>query len=544
MSLVVRSRRVVTPDGVRPAAIHVARRHDRARRAMGRRGVPMPRDVGELAILPGIVDTHVHVNEPGRTEWEGFATATRAAAVGGVTTLVDMPLNCIPPTTTREAFAAKRAAARGQVRGRRRASGAASCRATPASSRRLVDAGVRGFKCFLVDSGVDEFGWVGEADLRAGDADPRDAGVAAARARRARRARSTPRDGATLAPPIRAATRPTSRRARRRPRTQAIALRHAPVPRDARARRTSSISRRRARSPSCAPRAREGLPLSAETCPHYLHFAAEDDPRRRDAVQVRAADPRARRTARRCGARSPRACSISSSPITRRARPRSRRSRPATSCARGAASPSLQLALPVVWTEAQRARPLARRPRALDVRRARRGSPGSTGEGRDRAGPRRRPRRVVADAEPRRRRRRACSIATSSRPTLGETLRGVVHATYRARRSVYVGAHGGRADRRLDARGAADYERLLSSCRRSREPSASAAPAIACNDEFFAEKENLLKRARRRIGASKSTPIAASGWTAGRPRSPAAGVAPGRDSDSTTGASCGSACRA
>src|SRR5258706_15093075 len=114
--MVVRSRRVVTPEGIRPAAIHISAGKI-ARVAPWDDAGPDARDVvdyGELAILPGIVDTHVHLNEPGRTEWEGFATATRAAAVGGVTTLVDMPLNSIPPTTTREAFAAKREAARSQ----------------------------------------------------------------------------------------------------------------------------------------------------------------------------------------------------------------------------------------------------------------------------------------------------------------------------------------------------------------------------------------------------------------------------------------------
>ena len=114
-STVVRSRRVVTPAGVAPAAIHI--RAGRIERVAAWDDVPAAvplDDMGELAILPGIVDTHVHLNEPGRTEWEGFATATRAAAIGGVTTLVDMPLNSIPPTTTREAFAAKRDAARGQ----------------------------------------------------------------------------------------------------------------------------------------------------------------------------------------------------------------------------------------------------------------------------------------------------------------------------------------------------------------------------------------------------------------------------------------------
>ena len=110
----------------------------------------------DTVLLPGLVDTHVHVNEPGRTEWEGFATATRAAAAGGVTTLVDMPLNSIPPTVDPDALAVKRAAADGQCHVDVGFWGGA----VPSSLGRLrdlADAGVFGFKCFLVDSGVPEF---------------------------------------------------------------------------------------------------------------------------------------------------------------------------------------------------------------------------------------------------------------------------------------------------------------------------------------------------------------------------------------------------
>src|SRR3954451_3377092 len=155
--LVVRSRRAVTPDGVRPAAVAVA---DGRIAHLGGYGDRLDTagdlDLGGVALLPGLVDTHVHVNEPGRTEWEGFATATRAAAAGGVTTIVDMPLNSLPPTVDVEALAVKRRAAGRECRGAVGFWGGA----VPGNAgelRALHDAGVFGFKAFLADSGVREF---------------------------------------------------------------------------------------------------------------------------------------------------------------------------------------------------------------------------------------------------------------------------------------------------------------------------------------------------------------------------------------------------
>jgi allantoinase len=156
--LVVHAGRAVLPDGERSATVTV---RDGVVEAVGDLDVSVTgRDVVELAadevLLPGLVDTHVHVNEPGRTEWEGFATATRAAAAGGVTTVLDMPLNSIPPTLDPEALAVKRDAARGRCFVDVGFWGGA----VPANVGGLPDllaAGVFGVKCFLPDSGVPEF---------------------------------------------------------------------------------------------------------------------------------------------------------------------------------------------------------------------------------------------------------------------------------------------------------------------------------------------------------------------------------------------------
>jgi allantoinase len=166
-TVVVRGSRVITPEGERAAAIHIVNgiiakvsEYDDVPKA-----ATILHEAGPAVILPGLVDTHVHINEPGRTEWEGFSTATQAAAAGGITTLIEMPLNSIPATTNASAFQEKLNAATrdklyvdvgfwgGVVSG------------NAAELRGLWEAGVFGFKCFLVPSGVDEFPSVGQADL-------------------------------------------------------------------------------------------------------------------------------------------------------------------------------------------------------------------------------------------------------------------------------------------------------------------------------------------------------------------------------------------
>jgi allantoinase len=157
---------VLTAEGLRPATLVVE--GERIAGVCGWDGAPAGvylRDYGDQVLLPGLVDSHVHINEPGRTEWEGFSTATEAAAAGGVTTLVDMPLNCIPETTDLEALQTKRAAAQGKAWVDWAAWGGV-VRGNADALPGLAAAGIPGFKCFLIHSGIDGFAWVDEAELR------------------------------------------------------------------------------------------------------------------------------------------------------------------------------------------------------------------------------------------------------------------------------------------------------------------------------------------------------------------------------------------
>lgn len=172
VDLVVRGQRVFTPVGERAAAIHIDRTWGTIVAVTDLDAAPAgvdTIDAGTKCILPGLVDTHVHINEPGRTEWEGFETATRAAAAGGVTTLVDMPLNSIPPTTTLEGMRAKVKALEEKARvDIALCGGLVPSTAGKGALEELFGEGVLAFKCFLAESGVDEFSHVHEAELRKG----------------------------------------------------------------------------------------------------------------------------------------------------------------------------------------------------------------------------------------------------------------------------------------------------------------------------------------------------------------------------------------
>ena len=164
-SFVVRARRVVFPEGERPAAVHVADGVIAAVTGFEDAGDQPVTLADDEVLLPGLVDSHVHVNEPGRTEWEGFASATRAAAAGGITTIVDMPLNSIPPTVSVDALHVKREVATGQVS----VDVAFWGGAVPGNADQLAPllaAGAVGVKCFLLDSGVPEFPPLDDAGLR------------------------------------------------------------------------------------------------------------------------------------------------------------------------------------------------------------------------------------------------------------------------------------------------------------------------------------------------------------------------------------------
>ncbi len=273
------SQRIVTPAGIRPGAVLV--RDGKIGGIVRADAVPPDADMhdfGEAAILPGLVDSHVHINDPGRADWEGFETATRAAAAGGYTTLVDMPLNCLPATATVAALEAKREAAHDRCWVDWLAWGGV-VNDNQADIEALATAGVAGFKCFLIHPGIDGFTMVTERELRAALPHVARTGLPLL-------------VHAELPGPVDEATRHLQDENADWSRYSTY-LQSRPEEAECAAIRLLlslcceyrfrlhivHLSASQALSELCAARA-EGLPVSVETCPHYLHFCAEEIPDR------------------------------------------------------------------------------------------------------------------------------------------------------------------------------------------------------------------------------------------------------------------------
>ncbi len=311
-----RSTRVVTADGLRPATLLV--KDGRIAAVTTWEDVPADahlRDYADYVLMPGMVDTHVHINEPGRTDWEGFKTATQAAAAGGVTTLVDMPLNCVPETLTVEALEAKRSAASGE------------CHLLPSETEdaldpethtpqnqvwvdwmtwagvvgnggeggnesempSLIEAGVPGFKSFLVHSGIDGFAWADEPQLRKALAILRGTGLPLLA-------------HAELAGPVDRATNDLNAIPETDWRKYSTYLASRPDAAEVEAIELliglavvfetpiHIVHLASAKALPALKRARKaGLPITVETCPQYLFFASEEIPE--SATEYKCAPP-------------------------------------------------------------------------------------------------------------------------------------------------------------------------------------------------------------------------------------------------------------
>ena len=278
---ILKSSRVVRTGRIGPASLWIrGGRIAAVDRVPPPAGVPVT-DVGDLAVMPGVVDTHVHINEPGRGDWEGFTTATAAAAAGGVTTVIDMPLNSVPPTVDIGAFRAKLEAAAGRCRVHVGFWGGL----VPGNLQALAAlraAGVFGFKCFLSPSGVPEFAQVSDNDLSAAAEE-----LARMQTPLLVHAESGDRiETAWTGRPDSYASYLASRpRAAENEAVEQIVrlcrLRRAPV---------HILHLSSADAVASVARAREeGLPMTAESCPHYLFFAAEEIPE--GATEFKCAPP-------------------------------------------------------------------------------------------------------------------------------------------------------------------------------------------------------------------------------------------------------------
>jgi allantoinase len=338
----IRGRRVITAAGERAAALLIQRGViagvvDYAAAPPGAVEVP-----DDCILLPGLVDSHVHVNEPGRTEWEGFASATSAAAAGGITTIVDMPLNSIPPTVDVAALEVKRACAAGQLAVDVAFWGGA-VPGNVADLRPLHDAGVVGFKCFLLPSGVDEFAPLDPGQLGAAMAEIATfGGLLIAHAE----------DAAVIAgAPAAHGRRYADFVASRPPGAEVRAIETLLVGTRRTGCRTHVVHLASAESlPVIRAAKAGGLPVTAETCPHYLTLGAEDVPD--GGTQFKCCPPirdRANRDALWEGLLDGTIDSVVSdhSPSTIEAK------RGDFAQAWGGIA-SLQLSLPAMWTEASR----------------------------------------------------------------------------------------------------------------------------------------------------------------------------------------------
>lgn len=450
MSQAFLSRRVVTTEAIRAAAILVGGELIQA--IVSPDQVPAHgyeiHDFGDAVILPGLVDSHVHINDPGRADWEGFETATRAAAAGGYTMLVDMPLNCLPPITTVAALEAKRAAARGRCRVDWAAWGGV-VHDNQNDIEALAAAGVAGFKCFLVNPGIDGFSMVTEQQLRAALPQVARTGLPLL-------------VHAELPAPI---DRATEALANADWKFYSTYLQSRPDEAELDAIRMMlslcreynfhlhivHLSTSRALPALRAARA-EGLPVTVETCPHYLHLAAETIAD--GATLSKCAPPiRGRQNREELweGLRDGTIDLVVTDhspclPAMKRISEKNFRE------AWGGIA-SLSLALPLMWTEVTRrgftlldlARWMAERPSRLAGCASRKGriAAGSDADF------------VVFDSE------REFVVAKESlyyrhpvSPYLGETLRGVVKATYVRGNLVFAGADfpGEPSGRELQAR--------------------------------------------------------------------------------------------
>jgi allantoinase len=269
--LVIHGQRILTPEGLRPGCVHVRAGEIAAVTTLDvKPATALFVDAADDVVMSGLVDTHIHVNEPGRTEWEGFASATRAAAAGGVTTLFDMPLNSVPATTSLTSLEEKRAAARGQLSVNVGFIGGV----VPGNANELAAlnaTGVRLFKCFLTPSGVEEFPAVNEGDLRAAlpilaELDATLLVHAELPDHIATTPQGDPRRYATYL-----ASRPDVAE------TEAVAMVVRLAEEFGARVHIVHVSSARSLAHIGAARAR-GVRITCETCPHYLTFAAEEIP--------------------------------------------------------------------------------------------------------------------------------------------------------------------------------------------------------------------------------------------------------------------------